>query len=259
MTTIEELITRFGEVRDQRLDDAEIVAFERVIGHQLPSDYRDFLSRCAGVLIDGRLASSFVQPDRLFAICDDEGFSLRTSFEEFSARLPTSWLPIGDDQSGGLICLQLEGSTCHAISIWNSETYEILHLANSFTGFVSDLRSPPPQTVDHYLEARAQFDSGDYKQARIGFEKSWSMEQHAHTAHWLAQTLERLGLEDQARRWHSRAYEMSPDHGMIAVGHAASLQGAARSAEAVAILQAVLDKNPTYGPARKLLEVLLKD
>ena len=254
--TVDELVSKCGIPREHPLDEVEVDAFEQSIGHTLPAGYREFLFRCEGLMPDARFIVADVYPDHIFGLCDDEDFSLKVAMAKFGSDVPSAWVVIADGQWTHLICMQLEGEARGSVWRFDGETKEMRRIADSFEAFVALLEPPPPQAVDFHLAARVHFDAGRFTEASEGFQYAWSQQKHAHTAYWLSQSLISLGQIEEARMWLDTAYEMAPEHSMIATKYAAAMHEQGRDEEAVRVLQETLGRVPTYGPARKLLAMI---
>lgn len=88
------------------------------------------------------------------------------------------------------------------------------------------------------------------------FERSWALDEHAATAHRLAQTLGALGRADEAHAWLERAFRLNPRNAQIASAWAGALVAQQRLTDARRVLAETLGHTPTYGPARELLASL---
>jgi hypothetical protein len=142
-----------------------IAEFERQLGSQLPEDYREFLIRCNGGHVGGRLW--YVGPTPNGARADagvhhvggfrkETYFSLERHRESYEGRIPRDLLWIMDDPFGNAICLGIAGDYRGRVYFWDHEMEpdadewngavetagNLQLLANSFTEFVAGLHRP---------------------------------------------------------------------------------------------------------------------
>jgi hypothetical protein len=142
--------------------EAALANFESAVGHSLPDDYREFLSRCNGGHIGGKLWFKGPTPEgrtadagvhHIGGFREEWYFSLPEHRECYDGRIPAELVWIMDDPFGNAICLGLVGQRRGRVYFWDHEnepgddwdgrfdTADNLQLlANSFTDFVNGLR-----------------------------------------------------------------------------------------------------------------------
>lgn len=133
-----------------RLSEKALLDFERTIGHPLPVDYRQFLSRYGFVSGAGVAFPEYGQPAKPYGgvevflgVKPDDGYDIMDTKEGLAGRLPDHLLPIADSP-GGLICLALIGVDTAKIFWWGFEwisganTQPVL-LADDFDSFMNSL------------------------------------------------------------------------------------------------------------------------
>jgi hypothetical protein len=137
--------------RHCRLRKRDLLAFEALIGVQLPDDYRVYLHAHNGgrpVPSDfkflGRSSGSSLH--HMYGLFRDHECDLRSAFECFRDRIPSSLIPIADDPFGNQICLGIQGTHYGKIFFWDHERESrrpsfrnIRRLADSFGTFVGAL------------------------------------------------------------------------------------------------------------------------
>lgn len=140
------------------LDGGQLVAAERDLGVQLPSEYRSFLTVWNGgrpqpntfsYEIRGRKESGMV--DWFLGIHNGEHDNLRQYTLWYKGRIPSNLLPIAHDPGGNLICIAVSGSDLGAVYFWDHElessegqppsTDNVYLIAKSFEAFLTGLIS----------------------------------------------------------------------------------------------------------------------
>ena len=104
-----------------------------------------------------------------------------------------------------------------------------------------------------FLEGRVAFERGDFEGALRLFESSERQEPHFKTKLFIARIHAALGRETEAFSAFVEAYNLNPHHPQTSVEYAQALLSREEHKEAARILRRVLERNRTYGPARKLL------
>ena len=152
--TIDELIDEMTS-KDPPASEANIVAFESEIGHQLPEDYRQFLAASNGGYIGGRFWFNDGKTgiDHIGGFRSESHFSLLSTREIYADRIPNELIWIMDDPFGNAICIGITGETEGKIYLWDHEdeadpaewdgsvanSDNVSVLASSFTDFVAGL------------------------------------------------------------------------------------------------------------------------
>lgn len=159
--TVDELLAAI-ENKLPPASEVEISAFEKSLGQQLPSDYRDFVVRCNGGFAGG---GNLVFPGPIGEVSinhiggfrEESYFSLKYAREnylnEYETRIPKDLVWIADDPGGNALCIGISGDRRGRVYFWDHEcepdpevwdgTFEsagnIDYLAESFSEFVSKL------------------------------------------------------------------------------------------------------------------------
>jgi cell wall assembly regulator SMI1 len=119
-------------------EEGAIEALEEHIGQELPTDYRDFLLTHDGQSQEsnpGFFDMFSLMPLDLVQESWDELETLREDVGE-EAACPGDWLPIAEDGTGDLLCVELESG---AVSKFISDTDENEDAADSFEGWLVEM------------------------------------------------------------------------------------------------------------------------
>lgn len=119
-------------------EEADIEALEEHVGQELPTDYRDFLLTHNGQSQDsnpGFFDMFSLMPLELVQESWDELEELREDVGEEDS-CPGDWLPIAEDGTGDLICVELETG---AISKFVQDDDQNEDVADSFESWLADL------------------------------------------------------------------------------------------------------------------------
>jgi len=136
----------------------DINKFEKEIGHQLPSDYKEFLLKQNGgkpstrryITKDGAVESSVIM---LLPLADIDSANLRRNYLIFNKAnlIPRNLLPIAEAIRMHQICISLYGEDVGAVYHWLADdedeeiipSYDNMYLiAGSFTEFINSLFDP---------------------------------------------------------------------------------------------------------------------
>lgn len=141
------------------LDKTIIEALEQVWGVGLPTAYKEFLIKYNGGCPLSNCFSFKNRPnegsfvDGFFGIRKDPNNNLLMNIKLYEGRIPSNFLPIGDDPGGNLILLSVKGSDRGKIYFWDHDLeadpnlneipdYSNLTLiADSFDEFIKGLYS----------------------------------------------------------------------------------------------------------------------
>jgi tetratricopeptide (TPR) repeat protein len=85
---------------------------------------------------------------------------------------------------------------------------------------------------------------------------AWNLEHAGLAAYWLGRVSVKKKMHDEAMAWFRLSHETSPRNPKFGTEYAALLVTAGQAAESRELVMRVLAAQPTYGPARKLLERL---
>jgi cell wall assembly regulator SMI1 len=130
------------------IDESEIVDLERQIGDSLPSDYRAFLMRFNGGLLEPDIvdvpgfAESPTDVQVLFGVRRDiESSDISWNWNVYKNRIPHDFLPIASDSGGNLYCVKLaepnKGEILYMDFTGAPRSYRV---AAAFTKFLDSLR-----------------------------------------------------------------------------------------------------------------------
>ncbi len=159
--TIDEFIAALDTETAPPASESDIAAFEALVGHPLPGDYRAFLGRsgggCFGAMSPmyrlGRMEEAW---SRVSGLRPDPSFSIEHEFRRYGfGPLPRGVIWIGDDGSGNPIALSLRPDRLgevfiidHEICAFEGESEAIeqaesyglaISAAPSFTALVASL------------------------------------------------------------------------------------------------------------------------
>jgi tetratricopeptide (TPR) repeat protein len=108
--------------------------------------------------------------------------------------------------------------------------------------------------LDCYLIGVEEFKKGNLDLALYCFAKSICLEPHFKTYQKKSEVLEKLGKEKEAFVALEEAYMLNPMNDSVAFNYASKLFKMNRFDECIAILKTIIERNSSYGPARKLLQ-----
>jgi len=94
----------------------------------------------------------------------------------------------------------------------------------------------------------------DYERSLAYFEQSLSICSHYKTCSRIAQVLKVLGREEEAESYIVRAYEENQKSDKAALVYAELLLKNGQTELTRTILEKLLSRNPTYGPAQRLMK-----
>jgi predicted Zn-dependent protease len=105
-----------------------------------------------------------------------------------------------------------------------------------------------------YCDAREALDRGDVESAERLLLASLAEDAHFKTHELLGDICSSRGDNEDAFNHIASAHSMNPRSDSAATRYARALSGLGRSDEARSIVNSVLERNPSYGPARQLLD-----
>lgn len=153
------------------IDKETLVFFEKKLEANLPKSYREFLLTYNGgcpepcyFLVSGweRFPASFVMEFDGFT--DEQQYGLIERTDALQDRIPTGFIPIGDDPAANAILLSLHPSTYGKIYLFDHENEpeeglenladypNIYWLADSFEAFLDNLKTK--EEIDRLLDER---------------------------------------------------------------------------------------------------------
>ena len=107
-----------------------------------------------------------------------------------------------------------------------------------------------------YLDGCDALREQNYNAALSLFLKSVAEQAHFKTYEKIYETLQRLGRDEEGLIYIEKAYELQPTNDKTATLYARTLVNSGKFEIAKEILETTLQRNPTYGPAKKLLDLL---
>lgn len=99
-----------------------------------------------------------------------------------------------------------------------------------------------------------QFDTGNFQEALVYFQKSIEIAPHFKTYERMYDCYKNLGNQRQARECIEKAFHLNSKNDKVAIEYILLLIEEDNLALASSFLEALLQRNPTYGPAKKLLD-----
>ncbi len=106
----------------------------------------------------------------------------------------------------------------------------------------------------YYNEGVKEQDEGNLDASLEYFYKSLSIDEHFKTYHKISQILDAQGKYEKSLYALECAYKLNGRNDKVANDYAQQLIKRERITEAVTILSTILERNPTYLPAIKLLQ-----
>ena len=153
--TLERVSTEYGIellLRDARVDEAAVAAFEARIGRPLPDEYRRILLAFNGgrpkpdgfrfALRRGPYTDSAV--NWFYGLGSSPANDLDWNRDQVRLRMPPELLPIADDPGGNQICLGIDGDARGKVYFWDHEREgagwtNVDLVADSFEAFLRGL------------------------------------------------------------------------------------------------------------------------
>ena len=108
----------------------------------------------------------------------------------------------------------------------------------------------------YYSIGIEEFEKGNFDIALANLSMSISIEPHFKTYQKQSEILEKLGRNTEAFEVLQTAYFLNPMNNFVAVKYAEKLLNKGKFDKCSAILNDIIDNNPTYNPAIKLLDKL---
>ena len=98
------------------------------------------------------------------------------------------------------------------------------------------------------------FEKNEPQKAIVFFRKSAELDPHFKTYERMFDCFNKLGLKNEANECIKKAFQLNSKNDKVTVMYASVLAEENNVDNAVLILIDLLKRNPTYGPAKKLLE-----
>lgn len=108
----------------------------------------------------------------------------------------------------------------------------------------------------YYMQGLDNMDNGDLDLAVIDFRKSITIDKHFKTYQKLAEALEKLELHEESFKALEIAYSLNPQNDKTAMSLALYLYENKDYNKAVKLANEIIERNPTYTKAIKLLKKL---
>lgn len=143
------------------------------------------------------------------------------------------------------------------IKVDDSEWLKI-KLTERLENIVKEQCSKEENAQNYYLSGINELEKGDFNLTLVYFEKSLSIEPHFKTYQKKFEVLEKMGKGDEAFDALKEGYLLNPENDSIAFMYASKLFERNKLNESVLILNEILERNTTYRPAKKLLEIISK-
>jgi tetratricopeptide (TPR) repeat protein len=100
--------------------------------------------------------------------------------------------------------------------------------------------------------------NGNHQDALRCFYRSMELSPHFKTCQRIAQSLRALGQLDESDSYIEKAFQLNPNNSQAATEYAEMLANHANMDQAMAILDEVLRKNTSYGPAQRLKQSIVE-
>ncbi|WP_037285317.1 tetratricopeptide repeat protein [Saccharibacillus sacchari] len=100
------------------------------------------------------------------------------------------------------------------------------------------------------------YESGNFEEALRCLLKSAELQKHFKTFELLYESYSAVGDEYEAKKCIAQAFALSSGNSKVATKFSKMLLRENQREQAKEVLQSVIFKNPTYGPARELLRFL---
>lgn len=120
--------------------------------------------------------------------------------------------------------------------------------------------------MDRYDKARnlyylglERFENKDFENSLQCFIESNELNEHPRTYARMYECLKKLGRNNEAKVYIEIAYQMNPIQDKVTIQYAEELIIDGKIALAKEILEKLLNRNTTYGPAKRLLEKISND
>jgi tetratricopeptide (TPR) repeat protein len=112
------------------------------------------------------------------------------------------------------------------------------------------------QSRAEYLLGMASFEKKDYQEALGHFHRSLELDSHFKTCQRIAEVLYALGQAAEAETYIEKAFHLNPNNSQAATHYTELLVKRGFNEDAKEILDDILSRNPTYGPAKRLRKSL---
>jgi predicted Zn-dependent protease len=111
-----------------------------------------------------------------------------------------------------------------------------------------------PDAYTKYCDGRDALDRGDLESAEHLLLASLEFSAHFKTHEVLGDIAAIQGNANDAFKHYASAYSLNPNSDSAATRYACVLLSSGRTDDARSIIDSVLDRNPSYGPAKELFQ-----
>ena len=109
------------------------------------------------------------------------------------------------------------------------------------------------EALSEYFEGIRLLENNSLREALEHFLYSLELDEHFKTCHQIYKVYDKLGDQESAYTYIIRAYKLNPNNDLVAFELAKKKVEKDLIDEAKFILSGILKRNPTYGPAKKML------
>ena len=109
----------------------------------------------------------------------------------------------------------------------------------------------------YYCTGLGYFERGEFESALENFLRSSELEAHFKTSERMAHALRKLGRPEEADYFLEQSYHLNPKNDKIGIEYAGLMLRRGQISPAKEILKEIICRNPTYGPARRLMAELM--
>lgn len=118
----------------------------------------------------------------------------------------------------------------------------------------------PKDSYHYYCTGLTDFEKGEFECALENFLKSSELDPHFKTYERISHVLRKLNRFEEADYFMEEAYLLNPKNDKTATGYSELLLRRGETGPAKDILNEIICRNPSYGPARRLIaEIANKD
>ncbi|ALV02480.1 SMI1/KNR4 family protein [Bacillus velezensis] len=168
----------------------QLKEIERIIGNQLPSDYKDFLKEYGGCYLDSKKTTNEVEYDvcykpiekdpwigkeddtqlleNFYGLANDHN-SLQEAINTYSDRFPRNIIPIASSAGGNEICMDIDNEK---VLFWDHELShpdkDFFLIANSFEEFILSLVDEPIESDEHGSDVEVEILDNDFGKLLFG-------------------------------------------------------------------------------------------
>ncbi|AEP01009.1 MULTISPECIES: SMI1/KNR4 family protein [Heyndrickxia] len=168
-------------VSNNGFNKKNLITFSQKVGYKLPEDYIEFLQKYNGGYIKNSYSTYYHCGKHKFILTSMFGLGtkddLLNQFELYKNRIPNTYIPIGRDAGGNLVCLNLSKEKYGYVYFWDHEEenkYEkgkiaitdLYLIAESFNEFLNSVAedSTTKLELDGYEVKKVWIDPGFLKE-----------------------------------------------------------------------------------------------